>query len=250
MDINKREKALKENWLVKAPKSLKEKFDEVRRRRIISGKDKEMTNYKRLLLAISRDDVALNRLANADFIDDTKAQFSVFNIFTFIITALVVVLFFAGLIYVHGLIYGVLLDVGIQNEANAGQAGYTNFTLAAQQTFGVINDSIQSLRMVALVYIMSLAILIIITNALIKIHPLFFFIYVLIIVLAIIFAVPISNAYYDLLNSGVFGGILPSFTGANWIVLNLPYVVLIVGILGGVFLFINMVRRANQEVLR
>lgn len=184
-----------------------------------------------------RDDLKI-----ADFVEDEKGQGSVFNIFTFIIVALVAVVFFAGLIYVQGLMYNVLHDVGVANDAS-GSGLKVNMTYAADATFGVVNQSIQSLRMVAMVYLMCMAVTIIITNALMKVHPLFFFVYILIVLLAVIFAAPISNAYYTLVNSDIYGGdLLPSFTGANWVLYNLPLITLIIGILGGIFLFINILR--------
>jgi len=207
---------------------------------------KQYQNYPRFFRAISRHQQLRKDLTIADFKDDETAQFSVFNIYTFMVVAFLAVLLFGGLIYVMGLVNGVMHNVGVANEVNIGQPGYTNMTLASDETFGVVNDSIQALRMVAIVYILAEGITIVITGFLVKIHPLFFFAYVLIVSLGIILAAPIANAYYNLLGSGVFGGVLPSFTGANWLVLNLPYLVLVIGILGGIGLFINIVRGGGE----
>lgn len=247
----------KTNWMLKAPNQLKEKLDRIRIERIKNGKDKQMVSYKRLCLAISRHDKLFNDLANADFIKDNKAQFSVngessgvFSIFQFMIVAFLTVLLFAGLIYAQGLLTDVFYQVGIQNEVNAGQPGYTNMTYAAQATFGELDDAIQSLKMVAAVYILGLAICIILTNALLKINPLFFFPYILLSLLAVVFAVPISNAYESLLNSSVFAGELAGFSISNWILLKLPIFVLIVSVLGGMFLFINYIRSGSEGEFR
>lgn len=180
---------------------------------------------------------------------DTKGQFtnfSVFNIFTFAIIIFVAVLFFGGLIYVTGLLNTVFQQAGISNDANSGQAGYVNLTQAADRTIGQMNNSIQDLRLVALALIFAMIVGVFISNSLIKIHPAFFFVYVLIVILAVMFSAPISNAYETTLNSGVYDGLLTTFTGANWVLLNLPLVTALVGVLGGIFLFINVIRVGNE----
>lgn len=237
-------------WIVKAPKLMKDKLDEIIKVRLINGKDKRPQNYNRVLLAIARHDKFLNEVANADFVDDRRGQFSQMNIFSFIVIAFVAILFFAGLIYVMGLLNNVMIDVGNANEVNAGTHPYVNMTLAAQNTFGKVNDSIQNLRMVGFVYILGLAIVIMFSNSLIKIHPIFFFAYILVVILAVIFAAPISNAYQNLLLSNIFDGELANHTASNFLLLRLPTFVLIMGLMGGIFLFINLIRGGGEGELR
>lgn len=179
-----------------------------------------------------------------------RGQFLTFSVFHFIIVAFLVVVLFGGLIWIMGQINDVMHQAGIANEVNAGKPGYVNMTLASDETFGVVNNSIQSLRMVAIVYILGLAICIILTSALIKIHPIFYFAYLLIVFLAVAFSAPISNAYLTLLQSNIYDGTLITFTAANYILLNLPFFTLAIGILGGIFLFIQMLRNESEPVLR
>jgi hypothetical protein len=174
-----------------------------------------------------------------------KAQLSGvldFDIFTFIVFCLIVVVFFAGWIYANGLLNNAMHNAGLNNEVNAGQPGYTNMTLAADLTFGKMYQSMQALHMVALVYILSLAVVIIITNALIKRNPIWFFAYILISLCAILFAPQVSNAYGNLLASGLFAGELNNFTASNFILLHLPIIVLIISVLGGLFMFVNLIK--------
>lgn len=255
----------KSSWFVRGTPNLRKKLDETRIERVKNGLDEEMKSYSELLEASTRFAPLWDILKKADikksegngssrrrkkFIKDTDAQFVTFNIYTFIITAFLVAVFFAGLIYVMGLVTGVFHTVGIVNEVNAGHPGYVNMTLAADQTFGVVNNSIQALRMVALVYILGLGITIIITNALLKIHPLFFFAYLLIVILGVIFSAPIANAYLTLLNSNIFAGTLGTFTAVNYIILNLPVFTLAIGAIGAIFLFINLIRSGEGGSLR
>lgn len=240
-------------WMKRSYKPLKDKYDWVIMERIKKGKDRRPTSYKRIDKALYRHSKLWDDLVNVEFIKDEKAQasfnFSIFNIFTFSIIALLAVVFFGGLIYVTGLLNDVFIDVGITNEANAGRAGYTNLTEAAQNTFGKMNDSIQALRLVAITLIFSEILLFFVLVSFQRVHPALFFVYILIVILATMFAAPISNAYEELLKSSIYEGVLQSFSGANWILLHLPLITFLVGALGGIFMFINILRSGNETSL-
>jgi hypothetical protein len=192
-----------------------------------------------------------------------KGQLSQMNILSVGIVAFLIVIFFGGLIYVQGLLKDTFDEVGVINEQTSrqnysfpcidnasnmcGGTFYVNMSLASEQIWGQSYQSIQALRMVSAVYILSLLFSIVIVGFLEKKHPFLFFIYILIVLLAVIFAPTISNAYENLLTSNVFGGELANFTTSNWIILNLPIITLVIGILGGIGLFINLIRGGNEE---
>jgi hypothetical protein len=264
-------------WLLKAPPLLKDKFDRIAIARIKMGKDRKTASYSRLALALARSESMERELISADFIDDKRGQFSTFNIFTFMIIAFVAVLFFGGLIWANGLLYNSLLSTGAMNDANnpsgvcssyttradctsnvncgwsldstCVKRGYVNMSQAAAATFGVHQNALGGLRLVAMALIFSMLISILITNALVKVHPLWFFPYILITILAILFAVPVSNAYESILDSGIYDGLLNSadWNAVNWLILNLPVIVMVTGFLGAIFMFANMVRAGNEQ---
>lgn len=237
-------------WIVKADLELKKTMDKLRRERYVQGLDDKPASYREILGAAFRFEPLLNILKIAEFKNSKpkKAQMSgSFNIFTFMIFAFLVVVFFAGLIYAMGLIANVMHNAGLANEANAGKPGYTNMTLAADNIFGSQAQSIKALRMVSIVYILGLATVIIVTNLFVRKHPIWFFAYILLSLLAIIFAPPISNAYENLLGSGIYGGELNNFGASNFILLNLPTIVLVISILGGLLAFINLVRVGGED---
>jgi predicted membrane channel-forming protein YqfA (hemolysin III family) len=176
-----------------------------------------------------------------------KAQMPSFTIFSFIIFSFLVVVFFGGLIYIMGMIADVMHQAGVSNEVNAGNAGYVNMTQASDQIFGSQAESIKALRMVSIVYILGLAVVIIVTNVFIKKHPILYFAYILIAILAVIFSPPISNAYENLLNSGIYDGGLQYFTASNFILLNLPTIVLIISIIGALLGLVNLVRTGGES---
>lgn len=185
---------------------------------------------------------------------NTKAQVefangSQFNIFTFMVFSVMVIVFFGGLIYAMGLINDVMNNVGIANEVNIGSDTYVNMSQASITIFGALNQSIQALKMVSIMYILGMASILIITNFLQRKHPIFFFVYICICLLAIIFAPTISNAYETLLTQQIYGGGLNEFTTSNFLVLNLPMIVLAISAFGGVFLFINLIRTGGEGQL-
>ena len=65
-------KEYKEFWMFKADKRLKEKLDEIRIKRLVNAKDKQITSYKRLSLAMARHEKLLADLANADFVEERR----------------------------------------------------------------------------------------------------------------------------------------------------------------------------------
>ena len=168
------------------------------------------------------------------------------NIFSFGIVAFLAVVLFAGLIYSMGVLKDVFDEVGLANEVNSGSDMYVNMSLASEQIWGNAYTSIQGLRLVAITYILGLGVSIILTGYLQRKNPMFFFLWILISLLAIWFSPPISNAYETLLDSGIFGGELENFTTAGFIILNLPIIVMVICFVGGILLFTNLVRSSNE----
>ncbi len=55
-----------------------------------------------------------------------------------------------------------------------------------------------------------------------------------------------SNAYETIMNNEVLAGTFAEFTGANWIMLNLPVWITIIGFVGGIIMYSQMGRREEQ----
>jgi len=250
---NNKKKALPRTKLAKVDPTFHKEMMNIAAKRLILGKDKRYSPplvqkkiLKHPLWPQIRKDLEIS-----EFIKDETGQYDPFRILIFGIVAFLTIVFFAGLIYVTGLINNVFIDVGIKYDQSVSpnQSGYVNLSQAASSTFGVVNNSIQSLRMVAFVLIFAEIVLVFISAGLTRTYPAMFFVNVLIVFLAVMLSAPISNAYESLVNSGVYGGLLTSFTGANWIIQNLPVVTLLVGLLGGIFMFINIVRPGNEVTI-
>jgi len=173
-----------------------------------------------------------------------KGQMPEMNIFSWMVISFLVIVLFAGMIWIMGSLNTLFSQVGI-NVEHSPAGKLINVTKANQETFGQQAQAIQALRMVGTIYILSLGAVIIITGFLERKYPFLFFAYVLIVLLAIILAPTISNAYESLLSSGIFNGELATFTASNFLLLHLPVMVLIIGSLGGIGLFINLIRKED-----
>ena len=156
------------------------------------------------------------------------------DIIVWIAVGFITILFFAGFIYGHGILTNRLININ--------DTGIVNVSGAAQVTFQPLNAALGGLKTIAFIIIFVMWISIFISNFMVKAHPVFFIVYVLITVLAIVFTVPISNVYENLLTNEVLGSTLSGFTGSSYIMLNLPLWTAVIGLIGAIFLFIGIRR--------
>ncbi len=126
---------------------------------------------------------------------------------------------------------------------NIDSSGDINFSKHVDATFGVVNNQMSGLQSIAFIIMFTLAIGILLTNFFVKAHPVFFILYILIIVIAVIFAVNISNIYMNtLLPHDDFGSTFQEFKGASFIMEYLPLWTIVIGFLGALFLFAGIMR--------
>lgn len=166
---------------------------------------------------------------------------SILDIFIWIIVSFIIVIFFAVWIYGFNSITNTL--VGIKDS---GGSMNISVSAAAQDTFGKINPAQTSgLHILAFVMIFMMGLSILITNFVVKSHPVFFIIYIFIIIAAVIVSVYISNEYETLMTDPVLGETISEFTGASFIMLHLPLWSAVIGIFGAIFLFAGILRDAG-----
>ena len=163
---------------------------------------------------------------------------SILDIIIWIIIGFTTLLFLAVWLYGHGQLTEQLMDTGMVAGVNASKA--------AQDTFGKVNSSMSILHTIAFVIIVTLAISIFISNFLVKAHPVFFIVYLLITVVAIVFSAYISNAYEALLSNELIGTTLTGFKAGTYIMLHLPIWTTVIGLFGALFLFIGITRDSGS----
>lgn len=157
------------------------------------------------------------------------------DIIFFMITAFVVVLFFGLWIYGFDRMTDTLLNVD-SSGANV------NITDAVERTFVQVNSAQQTwIPVLAYAIIFASGLSILISSFLVKAHPVFFLVYLLVIIGAVIGSVHLANAYETQLNNPLYGSTLQSMTGGSFIVLHLPVWVAVIGFLGAILLFIGFI---------
>lgn len=159
---------------------------------------------------------------------------AVFMILVFIISIFGGVMFFVG----HQ-IHTSLLNAAPQLQINNPN---TNITDTIEKTVGMADSSNSMLFWGTGVIIFGLILSILITSFIVKTHPVMFIPYIFVIFVMTIISASISNAYEKLLQDPVLGASFVNFTAQNFIMLNLPMIVIVVGLIAGALMFINFVR--------
>lgn len=121
-----------------------------------------------------------------------------------------------------------------------------NATEIANSTIGHIKVGYETLKWITYMVIIAYAIGLILSNFLVRVHPVFVIAYILILAIVVIVSVPISNTYEGLMQDPLLGPSFQGFFGQSWIFLHLPYWIFFLGILAGIPLFVNVIRDKQQ----
>lgn len=160
-----------------------------------------------------------------------KAQ-SLLDVIIFIVIAIVIVVFFGLWRYGFNIITTSLEAV----ETPVNSLGI-NISQSATQTFGAVNIGLISLKTVGLCLIFGMIITIFISSFLVKAHPVFFAGYIMISIIAVIFAMMISTSYSNLMLDPIMFQIFTSDPAGSFILDNLAIWVTIIAFIGAILLF-------------
>lgn len=168
-----------------------------------------------------------------------KAGFT--DLFIFMIIAVALVFICGVMIFVGG-----KAQTEIQNTIGDRMIGQANTTLIIQETIGAVNQSYQALYWISIFLIVGMVISIFIGSYLVTTKPIFFIPYLFITIIAIIVSVGLSNAYEQVISNPTLASTFAGFTGANYILLQLPIWITVIGIVGGIIMFVRMGSKENQ----
>ncbi len=172
----------------------------------------------------------------------TNKRGQLFDIFVFMAIALVVVLFLGLWLYGFDLVTTQL--EGIPDSVGGGP----NISQIAEDTFGQVNTALaNNLPIIAFTIIIGMFLTILLSNFLVKVHPAFLIVYILVTIIGVVVAVSISNLYETIRADVSFGPTLATFGGANFLIANLPLLVVLAGFLGAIFLTIGILRDRDTE---
>ena len=171
-----------------------------------------------------------------------KAGFT--DLFIFMIVAFILVLFSGVFIYISKTTNDHLAEV--LPETNLVGDGNNNASVVLANTMGSVAGTLNGLYWITSFLIFGMIIAIFVGSYMVTTKPIFFIPYIFIVIIAIVVAVGISNAYEILFENATLNSTLAGFTGSNWILAKLPIVVSIVGIAGGIIMFVRMGKREEE----
>lgn len=166
------------------------------------------------------------------------------DIFLFMIVGVIIVLFSVVFIYMGSTVSTELHDAMDDME---GQTNVSNYTQLIDDNIGAVNSSYTILYWVAVFILIGMIVAIFIGSYLVTTKPVFFIPYIFIMITAIVVSVGISTGYEMMMANELLSSTFAHFLGANFILANLPIWVSIVGIGGGIIMYIRM-KQGEQEV--
>ena len=164
----------------------------------------------------------------------------VFMVFIFVIILVSVIMVYLSVVTEDKLqeTLGVMDGLGDTEGNNASQV--------IDNTMGVVTLTFSALHWITVFLIGGMIMGIFIGSYLVTTKPIFFIPYLFLTIIAIVVSVTISNAYETISNNAILNSTFLEFTGANWIFLNLPIWITIIGIGGGIIMFSRMGKREGE----
>ncbi len=161
---------------------------------------------------------------------------SAIDILVWMVIAIGIIMFFGLMLYMWNKMTDVMVNLPSTSKVNISDA--------VSKTFVPVNTA-QNTWIPILGYVMlfSMALSILFSNFLVKAHPAFLIVYVLITIGAIIASVYLSNYYETFIQNPEFAESFQTrMKGGTFIILNLPYFVTVIGLFGAIFLLMGILR--------
>ena len=128
-----------------------------------------------------------------------------------------------------------------------GDGSGHNVSEVIDYTMGATALSFKALQWISAFIIFGMILGIFIGSYLVTTKPVFFIPYIFIVIIAIIVSVPLSNAYETLSNTAELSSTFLEFSASNFIMLNLPVWITIIGFVGGIIMFARMGRKEEYQ---
>lgn len=161
------------------------------------------------------------------------------DLFIFMIFAFVIVLVSVLFIFMGGKAENKLQETLGQMDDLHDTEG-NNASVVIDNTMGKTESTFHALEWISVLLIGGMILSIFIGSYLVTTKPVFFVPYVFIGLIAVVVSVPMSNTYEQIMKTDVLSDTFSLFGGANWIMLNLPVWMAIIGIAGGIIMYVRM----------
>jgi hypothetical protein len=162
------------------------------------------------------------------------------DIFLFLILTIVIVFICGIFIY-----FGSIANTKIHEVVDPMNLGPENSTQIVNESIGAVNTSYQALYWISVMLIVGMILSIFIGSYLVTTKPVFFIPYIFILIIAIFVSVGLELAYEQVIADATLGSTFAGFIGANFLISRLPILVTVIGIVGGIIMFVRMGSREN-----
>jgi hypothetical protein len=162
------------------------------------------------------------------------------DLFLFMVFAIAIVFICGIFIYMSG-----ITKTKLHETMDGMTFGHANTSQVIDDTFGDVNTAFQSLYWISIFLIIGMIISIFIGSYLVTTKPVFFIPYILIVIIAVIVSVGVSNSYEQVIANPTLQPTFAGFVGANFIMLKLPLWISVIGIVGGIIMFVRMGNKEN-----
>ena len=163
------------------------------------------------------------------------------DLFLFIIIAFAIVFISGIFIYI-----GNTASDQLHETLDGEVIGSQNTSETIDDTFGAVPRAFNALYWISIFLILGMVISIFIGSYLVTTKPIFFIPYLFVIVIAIIVAVGVSQGYEMGISDPTISETFEGFVGSNFIMLNLPIWIAIIGFVGAIIMFVRMGSRDDQ----
>jgi len=163
------------------------------------------------------------------------------DLFVFMIFSFAIILICGIFIY-----FGSTITSEVHDKMDDMQFGDANTSQVIDNSIGKVNGAYQSLYWISIFLMVGMALSIFIGSYLVTTKPIFFIPYIFILIIAIIIAVGISNAYEQVIQDPTLASTFAGFVGANFIMMQLPIWITVIGVVGGIIMFVRMGSRESD----
>lgn len=129
------------------------------------------------------------------------------------------------------------------------EGSHVNYSKTIDDTFTQVNVAYTNLVWISVFLIVGMVLAVFIGSYMVTTKPVFFVIFIFLGIIAIIVSGEIANAYEDrIMTDDTLGSTFDKFSGANWIVLNLPLWVTIISFGGGIIMYVRLVKGREERM--
>lgn len=163
------------------------------------------------------------------------------DLFLFMIIAFIILIVSAVFIYL-----GNRANTQLHETLDGKMFGDVNGTEIVSQTVGKTAQTYHALYWISILLMVGMILSIFIGSYMVTTRPVFFIPYFIIMIIAIIVAVVMSNAYETVIADPTLAETFAGFIGANFIMAYLPIWITIIGFTGAIIMFSRMGSQESQ----